>query len=676
MERFASNIIRRRKAIIALFAAIAAICALLYFTVQVNYDMTDYLPPDAQSTIALKMLDAEFADAIPNAIVTIDGISLMEAREMKQELQSCAHIISVIWLDDIVDLTRPIEMMDKTIVEEYYIGETARYSAVIEKGFEREAIRQIRTLVGSEGTVTGEAADIEFMQSAATSEVLQAMLILVPVIVLILLLSTSSWIEPLLFLAAIGMSVLINMGTNAFLGSVSFVTNSVTPILQLAVSLDYAIFLLHSFSEHRESGLDVDDAMRKAVKDSFSTVAASASTTLFGFLALVFMDFRIGADLGLNLAKGIVFSFISVIVFLPALTICAYKAIDKTRHRGIVPAFANIHNMLRRAAIPVVAIVAVIIIPCFLGQSRTDFLYGYLSAAQTRSFDAAAPEEDPTTMVLLVPRGDAAREELLCSDILELPYVLSVASYVNTVGSGIPPEFLGSAVSGQFYSENLARIIVSVDAPTEGGIAFEAVEQITAAAERHYPFEAYSAGQSVNIYDIKNIVQKDNRITNIIAIAAIFMVLVITFKSALRPLLLLFTIEAAIWINLSIPFFTGTSISYIGYLVLNTVQLGATVDYAILLTVAYTRNKRSMPLSDAIHKALGDSFRSILVSAAILATAGFTLASTSSIPIVNDIGMLLGRGTLLSMLMVLVFLPAVLTFFDRFNRTNIKQLSN
>ena len=673
MDRFAGAVIRRRKAVIALFIIITAICALFYFSVRINYNMTDYLPPDAQSTIALDMMNAEFTSAMPSAYAEVSGVTLQEALSLKHKIEAVKHVTGVIWLDDAVDMTQPVEMDNTGVIGNYYKDGSARFSIFIEKGFEKDGVSGIRELVGEGGAITGEAADIEFMQSATGTEVLNAIIILAPIIILILVLSTTSWVEPLLFLAAIAISVVINMGTNAFFGSVSFLTNSVTPILQLAVSLDYAIFLLHSFNSHRKSGAGIDDAMRMAVRESCPTVAASAATTLFGFIALLFMDFRIGADLGLSLAKGIVFSFISVMVFLPALTICLCKAVDKTKHRRLMPEFANINSMLRRLAVPVIIIVAIIIVPCFLGQAKTDFLYGYQIAGAEVNENAQPVWDDSPVMVLLVPRGDVAKEEMLSEDILELPYVTSVMSYAKTVGAGIPPDIPDKSIVEQFYSENSARIIISTNTPKEGREAFEAVEMVTAAAEKYYPGEVYSAGQSANLYDIRATVRNDNRLTNLFAVLAIFIVLVITFKSAALPFILLFTIESAIWINLSIPYFTGTSINFIGYLVINTVQLGATVDYAILLTTTYMRDRQIMPKKEAIHSALGRSFRSILVSAATLATAGFALAATSSNPIVSDIGMLLGRGALLSMLMVVVFLPAMLTFFDGFiNKTTIK----
>ncbi|MDR0292528.1 MAG: MMPL family transporter [Oscillospiraceae bacterium] len=667
MDQFADAVIRRRKAVMILFAVSAVLCALLFLTVEVKYNMAEYLPPDAQSTKALKLIAEEFPQALPNAGVTVRGVSLMEALAFKRELAGLEHVSEVLWLDDAADLRRPLEMNGRDVTESYYKDGNAHYSVTVAKGKEKEGIREIRALLGDRGSVTGEAAEIEFVQSATGTEVRNAMIILLPLILLILILSTTSWVEPLLFLAAIGMSVVINMGTNAFLGGVSFLTNAVTPILQLAVSLDYAIFLLHSFGKRRKSGVSVETAMREAVRESFSAVAASASTTLFGFMALLFMDFRIGADLGLSLAKGVAFSFVSVMVFLPALTMSVYKMIDKTHHRELIPSFSNVYNVLRRLAVPAVIFVAAVIVPCFLGQSRTDFMYGYQAAfdQMTGEDGDAEGEGRSTAMVLLVPKGYAAREELLGGELSALPHITSVMSYAKTVGTGIPPEFLDASITERFYSARFARLIIYTDTPQEGNDAFQTVEEITAAAERIYPEGVYSAGQSANLYDIKTIVRKDNSLTNLIAVISIFLVLLVTFKSATLPFLLLLTIEAAIWINLSIPYFTGTSINYIGYLVLNTVQLGATVDYAILLTVTYMRDRRVMPRREALHSALGSSFRSIIVSAVTLAAAGFTLAGTSSNPLIADIGMLLGRGTLLSMTTVLVFLPAMLAVFDK-----------
>jgi predicted RND superfamily exporter protein len=410
--------------------------------------------------------------------------------------------------------------------------------------------------------------------------------------------------------------------------------------------------------------------MKRAAKESFSAVAASAATTLFGFLALVFMEFRIGADLGLVLAKGIGMSFISVMVFLPALTLLVYKLIEKTKHRPFMPSFNNISRVLSKLSLPMIIVVAIIAVPCFLGQSQTGFIYGNGDVSEEyESGDDDSKVWDyfgkSTVMVLLAPRERITKEKMLSESLGQLDRVKSVVSYANQVGTVIPPEFLGSDITSNFYSDNYARFVVYTDTPQEGALAFATVEKITETASRYYDEDVWSAGESVNLYDMKNVVNKDNRLVNLIAIIAIFLVLLITFRSAILPFILLVTIEVAIWINLSIPYFTGTTLIFIGFLVLSTVQLGATVDYAILLTTKYRSSRKKLFQKEAMEKSLGAAFRAISVSAAVLSTAGFTLYATSTTLAVSDIGLLLGRGALLSFAMVVCFLPGMLKACDR-----------
>ena len=670
MEKFADIIVKHKKIIILIFVITAIISTALIFFVNVNYNMVDYLPPDAQSTKALEIMNEEFSESMPNTNVMIKNLSIMEAVEYKQKLSALDGVTAVTWLDDMMDIKQPLEMGDADTIESFYKNGSALFSVTVAKGMEKEATAAIQNLIGEDNAAAGEAPDLAAIQKMTNTEVLNAIMILVPLIVAILILSSTSWAEPLLFLLTIGVSILINMGTNIFLGEVSFMTFSISPILQLACSLDYAVFLLHSFAANRKKYTDVNEAMRHSIKESMSTVAASAATTLFGFLALVFMNFQIGADLGINLAKGIILSFISAMIFLPAVTLFAYKLIDRTKHREWMPGFKNVYKVLSKLAVPAVIMVVILIVPCFLGQSQTEFLYGNEVADRSvrTSRDSLAIKEEfgqNTVIALLVPRGDVVKEQELSRDIETLDHVTGVMSYAATVGTVIPPEYLGEEVTSQFYGQNYARIIVYTNTPAEGDTAFETVQNIQSKARDHYGETAYSVGQSANLYDMKNLVQKDNTVVNLIAVIAIFCILLITFKSATLPFILLITIETGIWINLSIPYFTNTPINFIGFLVLSTVQLGATVDYAILLTTGYMRNRQKMLKREAIHTALGESFKSILVSGATLAAAGFTLYATSTNPAISDIGLLLGRGTLLSMLMVVCFLPAMLTIFDK-----------
>ncbi len=670
MDKFACFVTHHKKSLIVLFVVAAVIYAFLTMFVGVNYNMVDYLPPDAQSTKALEIMTDEFDTSMPNTNVMVKDVSIQQALDYKDDLAAIDGVSEVMWLDDTIDLKEPIEMADSETVESFYKDGNALFTVTITKGMELDAIDAIQALIGEGNAISGEAADTATMQQATSAEVGNAMAILLPLVIAILILASSSWIDPLLFILTIGISILLNMGTNIFFGEVSFMTNSVSPILQLAVSLDYAIFLLHSFAANRQRTLNVDEAMQNSIKESVSTIAASALTTLFGFLALTFMDFQIGADLGWNLAKGIIFSFATTIIFLPALTLSMYKLIDKTHHRSFLPNFKNVNRFFSRLTIPAVILVAIIIIPCFLGQGQTPFIYGSgnVGANGDSGQQKAEIQEEfgqSTIMALLVPRGDVAKEYALGEDLKQLDHVTSVISYANTVGTAFPPEFLGTDVTNQFYSDNYARIVVYTDTPDEGDVAFATVEDITAVAQSYYGDSVYSVGQSANLYDMKTVITRDNQFVTIIAVIAIFLVLLFTFRSGTLPFILLLTIETGIWVNLSIPYFTGTSINFIGYLVLNTVQLGATVDYAILLTTSYMRKRKLMPQREAMNQAMGENFKSIIVSAATLSVAGFTLYATSSNPPVSDIGLLLGRGTLFSLIMVLCFLPAMLKLFDK-----------
>ncbi|MFD1849807.1 efflux RND transporter permease subunit [Oceanobacillus bengalensis] len=666
----ASKIIKHKKSIVIAFMIITIISVFAQFTVSVNYNMVDYLPDDAPSTKAMDVMEQEFEGSVPNTQVMINDVSIQEALVIKEQLAAINGVSDVTWLDDAIDIKTPIEMADQETVESYYKDSKALFSFSIREGDEVEITNAVYDLIGEENAMTGEALDNATSQQMAGSESLYAAALLVPIIILILVLSTNSWVEPLFFLTAIGVSVLINLGTNFFLGEVSFVTQSVAPILQLAVSLDYAIFLLHSFQDYRKQTTDPSEAMQLAMKKSFPAIAASASTTFFGFIALTFMNFEIGSDLGVNLVKGILLSFISVMVFLPALTLMFYKWIDKTEHKQWIPSFRNVGSKILKIRIPVLLLVAILIVPAFLGQGQTNFTYGVGEQPEdTRSgSDAIKIEEEfgsYTPMVLLVPKGDIAKEIELVHDLDNTENVSSVLSYVNTVSEAIPPEYLDESITEQFYSENYSRIILQTDTKTEGDEAFALVETVKDTTETYYGDAFYALGESVTLYDIKNTVQKDNTLVNLLTVITIAVVLLVTFKSISIPLVLLLTIQSAVWINLSIPYFTDSSLVYVGYLIISTVQLAATVDYAILLMEDYKENRKVMPVLAALKKSIDGKLFSITISASILASTGFILWITSSNPVVSSIGLLLGRGASLAFIMVILFLPAMLLVFDK-----------
>ncbi|OYD09952.1 RND transporter [Paludifilum halophilum] len=641
----------------------------MQFAVSVNYNMVDYLPDDAPSIQAMDLMEDEFDEPIANARVMVRDVSITESLAYKERLEAIDGVTGVTWLDDVIDLKKPIEMADPDTVEPYYQDETALFSLNIREGDEVATTDQIYDLIGEENAISGEAVDTATSQKMAGQESLNAAALLVPIIIIILILSTTSWIEPLFFLTAIGISVLINLGTNIFIGEISFVTQSVAPILQLAVSLDYAIFLLHSFSDYRKRVSDPNEAMRRAIKQSFPAIAASASTTFFGFIALSFMNFGIGADLGFNLVKGIVLSFISVVVFLPALTLMFYKWIDRTQHKPLFPSLENIGKRVMQFRIPNLILLLLLIVPAFLAQSQTSFIYGVGEQPETTraGADAAAIQEEfgkNTSMILLVPKGGMGKEEELVQHLEELPHVSSVISYVNTVSSAIPPDYLEESATEPFYSKNYTRITLNTETDSEGDEAFSLIDEVRDTAESYYD-EVHLLGESVTLYDIKNTVEQDNTVVNLLTIIMIAIVLVITFRSISIPIVLLLTIQSAVWLNLSVPYFTDSSLVYVGYLIISTVQLAATVDYGILFTENDRNLRQEMPAMKAIKKTIDDKMFAILISASILSSVGFILSFTSTNPIVSSIGLLLGRGALLAFVMVVFALPAMLVVFDR-----------
>ena len=667
MDGLTRGITRHKKLVIAIFLVATVISAVLILGVSVNYDLTDYLPEDSESTIALDLMYEEFGSGVPNTRVMVRNLTLTGAVETKVKIAQAPGVTGVMWLDDTQDMSTPIELMDSATVEQYWHDGTALYQVTIEEGRESEAVAALYEMLGSDVAISGNSANTASMQNLVVSEVVGAASILIPIIIIILLLTTTSWISPALFLLTIGVAVLINMGTNVVFGEISFVTQSVSPILQLAVSLDYAIFLLNSFGRHRQEVDISETAMRLAIKESFSSIAASAATTLFGFMALMFMRFGIGSDLGLNLMKGIVLSYVSVMVFLPALALASVKLLDKTSHRPIIHTGKRLGRALVKVRIPALILVLIAVIPCYLAQTRADFLYGNGTPDTRTDYgrDTVAINEEfgeSNALVLLVPRGDPGAEAKMAEELAGIDHVTSVLSYAGTVGA-VPEGFLDESIVSQFYSDGYARIIMYTDTSEEGDEAFAVVEQVRAAADKYYS-ESWLCGQSANLYDMRDVVTADSTLVNWIAIGFIFLTLLVTFKSATLPFILLFVIEAAIWINLSVPYFADQPLVYIGYLVINTVQLGATIDYAILMTNGYTANRRTMGKREAVVATLNTNFESVLTSGVILTAAGLCLGFVSSLQVVAELGILLARGTVLSMAMVVLALPALLMLFD------------
>ena len=670
MERFYIGVVKHKKLVIFIFLVCFTVCLFLQNLVSVNYDMNDYLPQDTKSTVALEVMQEEFDGSIPNARVMVKDVSVPEALGYKEKIKLVEGVTEVTWLDDAADLTTPIAMMDADLLETYYKDDAALYNVTIDEEYQIRAVEDIRDIIGDNNAMTGSAVSTAVATTNTVSEIQKIAVIGVLFVLIVLLLTTASWIEPLLVLSGLGVAIIINNGSNLIFGEISFVTNAAGSILQLAVSLDYSVFLIHRFEECREHTMDADHAMVEALCKSTGSIFSSGLTTVIGFLALVLLQFKLGPDLGLALAKGIAISLITVFLFMPALILITYQWLDKTRHRSFMPGFKGLGRLVNRIAVPMVCIFAVLIVPSYLASNSNEYRYGssmIYGEGTTYGKDKAEIENiygKSDTYVILVPKGNNESEFLMSEELRAMPQVTEILSYVDTVGMEIPPEYLDSATLSLLQSENYRRFVITVRADYEGEKTFELVENLRKTADQYYPGAAQIAGEGVSTYDLMNTVTADMVKVNLLAIGAVFCVLLLTMKSISIPFILVLGIETAIWLNLSVPYFVDAPVYYIAYLIISSVQLGATVDYAILLTDRYKENRNSLDKKQAVIQTISDVTVSILTSGSTLTVVGFLLGYVSTNKLLSQIGIFLGRGAIFSLCIVLFVLPGLLYLFD------------
>ena len=671
MRNFYTLVVRRRWIIIAAFILAAAVCLFLNQLVAVNYDMTDYLPPDSPSTIALDVMQQEFDGGIPDARVMVRNVTIPQALAYKEALKQVDGVLEVMWLDDAVDITLPLEILDEETVDAYYQEGAALFTVPIDEDKRLQAVADIRTLIGDENAMTGSAVSTAIATTSTVSEIAKIAAFVVLFVLVVLLITTKSWLEPLVVLGGLGVAIAINGGTNLIFGEISFVTNAAGNILQLAVSLDYSVFLLHRFEECREEQPDLETAMVDALCKSTGSILSSGLTTVIGFLALVLMRFQIGPDLGLALAKGVALSLITVFVFMPALILAVHRLLDKTRHRTILPNFSKFGRVVRRVMLPMTAIFAIVIVPSYLASTANSYYYGAghmfgpdtQLGADTASIEDAFGKSD--TYVLLVPNDSTARQKALSDELHTIPEIKSIVSYVDMAGAEIPMDYLDPDTLSQLVSEHYSRMVLTVEADYEGEDTFRLVSEIRAVAESHYPGQWHLAGEGVSTYDLMNTVTRDMVKVNLVAILAVFAVLLALLRSAVLPVILVLSIETAIWLNLSLPYFTDSYVFYIAYLIISSIQLGATVDYAILLSDRYREFRQTMDKNQAVVETVSAVTVSILTSGSVLSVAGFLLGAISSNGLLAQLGTFLGVGAICSLVIVLFVLPGLLYLFDK-----------
>lgn len=682
MKKFYMSLVNHRKTMVMIFTMVFVVCLLLGNLVEVNYDINDYLPESSPSTVSLELMQEEFDGGIPNARIMISDVTIPEALEYKEKLEAVDGVTAVTWLDDVVSIFVPLSTLDTDTLETYYKDNNALFTVTIEEDRRIEAVSSIRELIGEDNAMTGSAVSTAISTTETVLEINKISIFTVLFVLVVLVMTTNSWMEPLIVLIGLGLAIVINNGTNLIFGEISFVTNAAGSILQLAVSLDYSVFLLHRFEECRQENPDVKAAMTEALCKSTSSILSSGLTTVIGFLALVLMQFRLGPDLGLALAKGVAISLITVFVFMPSFILLTYKWLDKTRHKELLPKFDLFGKIVKKVTIPMVCIFVILIIPAYLASNANDYYYGssniFGSETQLGS-DTALIESvfgKSDTYVLMVPVGDTATETELSQELNSLPQVTSIISYVDLAGAEIPLEYLDENTLSQLISKNYSRMVLSVDVPYEGEETFALVEQVRNIAQKYYSDTYYLAGEGVSTYDLMETVTDDMVKVNFMAIAAVFIVLLLSLRSISLPIVLVLSIETAIWINLSIPYFMDTTIFYIAYLIISSIQLGATVDYAILMTDRYKENREMMNKKAAVIQTISDVTVSILTSGSVLTVVGLLLGYITTNQLLGQLGIFIGRGAILSLIIVLFVLPGLLYLFDPLiiRKRKIKQI--
>jgi predicted RND superfamily exporter protein len=641
----------------------------------VNFDLTSYLPKEAHSTKSLDLMADAYGTGIPNARLYVEGISLPEASSLAADLRKIDGVKDVLWLGSQVDVLKPLEVLDKDIVSSWMNDKGFLYQLTIEGGKASGALAEARASASAHNAtdvaLSGRAVDTDGAQKSASTEVLYILLMAVAIIIVIVSLTSQSWFEWVIFLLVLAMAIVMNMGTNIVKGEISFITQICAAVLQLAVSMDYAIVMLHTFRRYQPQYPDDPlKAMAHAVHKGFSVVLSSAAVTFFGFLSLCIMSFLIGVDMGTVLAKGIFFSFLSVMFLMPCVILACLKPLEKFEHRSLLPSFDRFGVWCTRLMIPLSVVICIVVVPAYLAQHRTEFTYGAsgmisaeseLGREAKRIDDAFKASE---TWVMLVPEGRWAQEKALIHELEALPKVKSVVSYSNVASELIPPEMAPESQRSQLISKGYSRLVIQTALDSSNGADYGMVETVLGLGENHYGDESHLAGAQVSEYDLKMTTQADSGRVKLFSLLTIALVLMVMFRSLSIPLIVLIPIEIAIWINMAVPYFSGQNLNYIGYLVIDAVQLGASVDYAIIFTREYLEQRRTQPPLKAARAAVSKSAIVIMTSALILTIAGLSIFFVASNTLISEIGMLIGRGAFISMLMMFTLLPLLFVLCD------------
>ena len=679
MERLFRGILRHRRVVIDVFVALTVICACLIPQVKIDANMSDYLPPTAKSSQDLDAMKRIYGNDIANARVYVTGISLPDAKALDKSLKGEKGVISVTWLGDEVDVDQPLETQDADTIADWYDGKGYLFQAVLKSGVKQSQIDRIRALAkavpgAKTVAIDGSAADDAANMATINTDMGKIMTIAVIVVLVVVALNTTSYLHPIVMLLTIGVAIVLNMGTNVFRGTISSITQLVASVLQLAVSMDYSIVLLTNFGRAQQRTDDQFEAMVSAMTKSFPVILSSAAVTFFGFLSLGAMQFLIGADMGIALAKGIVCSLFSITLLMPCILYNMRGLVAKTMHKPFFRSFHRMAKVCHAGAVPALVIAAVLAVPALLASQSVSFTYG--SAANMSPTSQVKIDGDvidkafgkSQTWAIMVPAEHWGDENALVDDLQKLPTTKSVLSYSTIASSAMPHQLADKSQIKQLFSGGYSRIVLTSRIPDESKQAFDLVKKVRSLCRARYGSTYRLVGNAVSYADIKAVTSVDSTTVKLASILAIGAVLLVMFRSVSIPVILIMAIEVSIWMNEAVPYLMGQTINFVAFLVIDAVQLGAAVDYAIIFTEEYLARRRRMPKADASIQSIEKTAQPIMTSSSILILACLGIYLSVSSPMIQQVGMLIARGALISVILIFFVLPLLFTLLDGFVR--------
>ena len=674
--RFSKAVVKCRIPILIIAIALLIPSVLGMAATRINYDMLDYLPEDMDTVIGQNELMEDFGKGAFSMLV-IENMPEKDIAELEQKIKQVDHVDSVVWYDSIADLSVPMQLLPAKIYNEFNTDDATLMAVFFDSATSADvtmdAIREIRAIAGKQVFVSGMSALVTDLKDLCEQEEPIYVGIAVALACLAMMIFLDSWLVPFVFLASIGIAILINLGSNYFFGEISYITKALSAVLQLAVTMDYSIFLWHSYNEERELHSDNKEAMALAIQKTLTSVVGSSITTIAGFAALCFMTFTLGRDLGLVMAKGVVLGVLSCVTVLPALILVLDKPLQKTKHKSLIPDMSGFAKKITKVFPIFLVVFALLVPPAYYGYDKTndevyydmgeclpqDIEYVVANSKLRDEFDIAS-----THMLLLDSSLSSKDVHSMIDEMKQVEGVKYVLGLESLVDASIPEEMLPESVTSLLESDRWELLLINSEYKVASDAVNTQIDELNAILKKYDP-DGMLIGEAPCMKDMIETTGHDFEVVNAVSIIAIFVIILLVEKSLSLPFILIAVIELAIFINLGLPHYVGQSLPFIAPICISTIQLGATVDYAILMTTRYKAERSSgKGKREAVSIALGTSIPSIIVSGMGLFAATFGVAVYSNIDIISSMCMLMARGAVISMLCVIFILPAMLMLFD------------